>query len=599
MAHYSPQKPLSHALSSSVPVSGDVKTEALITEATDMDATSDPIMEGANSSLVIGTSDAPVDIQAEVLAVDPDVKEQQLLEEKTRQLIFPRPQDASTFPPTSTDSQKDLAAAIIVADVKLAPTRVIPRPEDALTFPPAPADAQKDLTTAIVVADVEPAPTRVIPRPEDALTSPPAPACTQKDLTAPIVVADVELAPTWRYSRMPTWPRVSGSRYHSRHRWPELAPPSPRRCDPSFAPTPCVSPRTRRVCANVRHVSAPCPRSRACGGLGDCAAHASPAARQNFHRHSPGSRPIRRAPPPPPAPLRSLRAPLSRSTTAGSVGDSAFGAPVTNRPKLAFFSYAGRRSPPPFSTGGDDENAVGLLPPLFLSFCRSPWFLCTSSSTTSLLTGFSRTDKLDSLALFWTTLRPDPPHPYLHHTIHDPHMSTAAAHDAKKAEFFVKRAAQPFAREGPGSCYNVACVKDADIVLYRDGVLTGVQLLERMVWKVGHTNDIERRQGEYGRCDKGQTHIWVCHWMVARRCYCERFAQLQQLCDGGELVIEPCPGCKRRHREYYDFRSVGGFKQFTALMNKVITTMGEVPSCVFFDRPSDDTSDIYDLILQS
>ncbi|KAJ7458405.1 hypothetical protein B0H11DRAFT_1924833 [Mycena galericulata] len=519
MAHYSPQKPLSHALSSSVPVSGDVKTEALITEATDMDATSDPIMEGANSSLVIGTSDAPVDIQAEVLAVDPDVKERtaSTLQRKATEMIM------------SGEELTEIGHRDFL-DLKT-PRHSRPPPRILKKTSPPPSSSR---TSSSHRLGGRRARTDSVPRPEDALTSPPAPACTQKDLTAPIVVADVELAPTWRYfPHAHMAPRI----------WKQISQP------PSLARTrSAVTPTLRSFfCADALRFTPNAEGVRkSCGGLGDCAAHASPAARQNFHRHSPGSRPIRRAPPPPPAPLRSLRAPLSRSTTAGSVGDSAFGAPVTNRPKLAFFSYAGRRSPPPFSTGGDDENAVGLLPPLFLSFCRSPWFLLWT----------------DTLGL------------------------TLSSHDAKKAEFFVKRAAQPFAREGPGSCYNVACVKDADIVLYRDGVLTGVQLLERMVWKVGHTNDIERRQGEYGRCDKGQTHIW-------------RFAQLQQLCDGGELVIEPCPGCKRRHREYYDFRSVGGFKQFTALMNKVITTMGEVPSCVFFDRPSDDTSDIYDLILQS
>ncbi|KAJ7752482.1 hypothetical protein DFH07DRAFT_959398 [Mycena maculata] len=177
-------------------------------------------------------------------------------------------------------------------------------------------------------------------------------------------------------------------------------------------------------------------------------------------------------------------------------------------------------------------------------------------------------------------------------------MSTAAVHNAKKAQFLVKRAAQPFAREGPGSCYNVACVKSTDIELYQGGGLTGAEFLARLVWKVGHTNDIERQQGEYGRCDKGQTHIWVCHWVVARRCYCERLAQLQQQCDGGRLIIEPCRGCRVHHREYFDFSSVAGFTQFTTLMTNVITSMGEVPNCVLLD-PSPDTLDIYNLILQS
>ncbi|KAJ7487750.1 hypothetical protein B0H11DRAFT_2278785 [Mycena galericulata] len=46
------------------------------------------------------------------------------------------------------------------------------------------------------------------------------------------------------------------------------------------------------------------------------------------------------------------------------------------------------------------------------------------------------------------------------------------------------------------------------------------------------------------------------------------------------------------------FFSVVGFTQFTTLTTGVITFMGEVPTCVFFD-PVPDTFDIYNLILQS
>ncbi|KAJ7431144.1 hypothetical protein B0H11DRAFT_2262302 [Mycena galericulata] len=134
--------------------------------------------------------------------------------------------------------------------------------------------------------------------------------------------------------------------------------------------------------------------------------------------------------------------------------------------------------------------------------------------------------------------------------------------------------------------------------LYRRGGITAAEFLARLIWKVGHTNDIERRRQEYAKCVVGQTHIWVCRWEVTRRYYCERLAQLQQLCDGGELVIDLCLGCRVRHRQYFNFSSVAGFGQFTALMTGVITYMGEVPNCLLF-IPSPDTFDIYDLILQS
>ncbi|KAJ7447044.1 hypothetical protein B0H11DRAFT_2214441 [Mycena galericulata] len=177
-------------------------------------------------------------------------------------------------------------------------------------------------------------------------------------------------------------------------------------------------------------------------------------------------------------------------------------------------------------------------------------------------------------------------------------MNSLAALIAKRAGFLVKRAARPFAKEGPGSCYNVACAKETDIALLRSGGLTEADFLGRLVWKVGHTNDIPRRRREYRACDVGQRHIWICHWEVNRRLYCERLSQLNQLVNGGKLIIDVCPGCATRHREYFSFRSIGGFAAFTTLMTNVVNFMGEVPTCVYFD-PSQDTVDIYNLIRRS
>ncbi|KAJ7505956.1 hypothetical protein B0H11DRAFT_2220589 [Mycena galericulata] len=154
-------------------------------------------------------------------------------------------------------------------------------------------------------------------------------------------------------------------------------------------------------------------------------------------------------------------------------------------------------------------------------------------------------------------------------------MNSLAALIAKRAGFLVKRAARPFAKEGPGSCYNVACAKETDIALLRSGGLTEADFLGRLVWKVGHTNDIPRRRREYRACDVGQRHIWICHWEVNRRLYCERLSQLNQLVNGGKLIIDVCPGCATRHREYFSFRSIGGFAAFTTLMTNVVNFMGE------------------------
>ncbi|KAJ7833394.1 hypothetical protein B0H13DRAFT_2370481 [Mycena leptocephala] len=168
---------------------------------------------------------------------------------------------------------------------------------------------------------------------------------------------------------------------------------------------------------------------------------------------------------------------------------------------------------------------------------------------------------------------------------HDPEraMNNNAAHISARDKFLDVRSVRPYAKEGPGSCYNIACVDDADIALYRAGGITGADLLARMTWKIRHSNDHERRRREYGRCDVGQTHIWVCRWEVDRRYYCERLAQLEQLCDGGE---------------YFTFPSVRGFAQFRALMTGVLLFMNEPLTPIFY-QPSPETRDIYNLIIQS
>ncbi|KAJ7843386.1 hypothetical protein B0H13DRAFT_2364777 [Mycena leptocephala] len=182
---------------------------------------------------------------------------------------------------------------------------------------------------------------------------------------------------------------------------------------------------------------------------------------------------------------------------------------------------------------------------------------------------------------------------------HDPEraMNNNAAHISARDKFLDVRSVRPYAKEGPGSCYNIACVDDADIALYRAGGITGADLLARMTWKIGHSNDHERRRREYGRCDVGQTHIWVCRWEVDRRYYCERLAQLEQLCDGGVRMYKQCV-CGVRHQEYFTFPSVRGFAQFRALMTGVLLFMNEPLTPIFY-QPSPETRDIYNLIIQS
>ncbi|KAJ7708605.1 hypothetical protein B0H14DRAFT_3525386 [Mycena olivaceomarginata] len=229
---------------------------------------------------------------------------------------------------------------------------------------------------------------------------------------------------------------------------------------------------------------------------------------------------------------------------------------------------------------GVDGPAVSLPPsttPVFLVLLPSaslgPGFSCTVQN-------FSRT--LSEIFFVFPLILhhlPSPSH------ISGPHLPQQPSTTPGRDEpFLTYRATRPYAKEGPGWCYNIACAADVDIAQHAAGTLTDGAFLARMKWKVGHTNDWRRRQREYRGCDVGKTHIWICGWEVSRRYYCERLAQLEELCDGGERATIDCV-CGVSHREYFSFATVGGFTEFSALMTRVITYMNEQPTCSFFDLP--------------
>ncbi|KAJ7831689.1 hypothetical protein B0H14DRAFT_3463864 [Mycena olivaceomarginata] len=174
-------------------------------------------------------------------------------------------------------------------------------------------------------------------------------------------------------------------------------------------------------------------------------------------------------------------------------------------------------------------------------------------------------------------------------------ISQMSAHLLKLAKFLVRRALRPYVNEGAGVCYNVACAQNSDIDLFRTGRLTGAKFLARIKWKVGHTRDWQRHQREYAKCDvktDSDAHLGVplgglqavllwyvgffqlFHPPVLTWGSPERFAQLLQLCHGGQLIVDRCV-CGVQHREYFEFSTVSGFAEFSALMTTVITCMNE------------------------
>ncbi|KAJ7467384.1 hypothetical protein B0H11DRAFT_1921423 [Mycena galericulata] len=134
----------------------------------------------------------------------------------------------------------------------------------------------------------------------------------------------------------------------------------------------------------------------------------------------------------------------------------------------------------------------------------------------------------------------------------------------------------PYANEGDGSDYIVACFNDDDVDTYRRREMNGPELLARCVLKVGHSSRMETRQTEYHGCDVGttQTHVWICHYIVRRRCYAERFLHLLAFREGGVRAVRSCP-CGVSHREYFEFPSIGGLANLEAMMLRVLHAMRE------------------------
>ncbi|KAJ7782589.1 hypothetical protein DFH07DRAFT_764721 [Mycena maculata] len=149
-------------------------------------------------------------------------------------------------------------------------------------------------------------------------------------------------------------------------------------------------------------------------------------------------------------------------------------------------------------------------------------------------------------------------------------------YERKLYHFRAKRRLHPFASEGEGSDYIVARFNNQDVDAYRRGEMTGRKLLSCCVLKVGHSSRMETRQTEYRGCDEDatQTHVWICHYIVQRRCYAERFLHLFAFREGGVRDVRRCP-CGVFHHEYFNFPSIGGLANLESMLVKVLHAMRE------------------------
>ncbi|KAJ7610358.1 hypothetical protein FB45DRAFT_1037931 [Roridomyces roridus] len=176
----------------------------------------------------------------------------------------------------------------------------------------------------------------------------------------------------------------------------------------------------------------------------------------------------------------------------------------------------------------------------------------------------------------------------------------------------VERAVTPYVREGRGSLYVVVRVHRADLrAFFHDNVMLEADFLKTLDIKLGHTNRLETRIEEYGRCDGVEyVHIWIGHFEVSLRrvplffeadapIYCgftERLMHLSLFWDGAERKRGKCD-CGVNHQEFVSFRSLAGLTRVKALMKNIA---GDQVSMEPLDPPQPpDERCVYDLVHKS
>ncbi|KAJ7163648.1 hypothetical protein C8R46DRAFT_1036413 [Mycena filopes] len=122
----------------------------------------------------------------------------------------------------------------------------------------------------------------------------------------------------------------------------------------------------------------------------------------------------------------------------------------------------------------------------------------------------------------------------------------------------------PYVNDGDGFVYEHARVSIAVWNAFQQGKIPWTMVLAEMEIKVGHTNNLGRRLGEYDDSPVGACFLRLVH------------LSLRHL--GAKLRPYRCYGCDTRHREYYDFIRAGGFAGVEKIIRYWLWRMGEVAS---------------------
>ncbi|KAJ7715346.1 hypothetical protein B0H16DRAFT_1742056 [Mycena metata] len=147
--------------------------------------------------------------------------------------------------------------------------------------------------------------------------------------------------------------------------------------------------------------------------------------------------------------------------------------------------------------------------------------------------------------------------------------------DPRAQALALLRDPNPYVNDGDGFVYIYARVKTSTWNDFLAGNISWSTVLAELEIKAGHTNDLERRVGEYNVCTPEYTFLWTCAYHTTRRMLLERLVHLALRKLGAKLRRYRCHGCGKRHREYYDFMRAGGFLGVERIIRSYLWKMGE------------------------
>ncbi|KAK7030792.1 hypothetical protein R3P38DRAFT_3188491 [Favolaschia claudopus] len=158
--------------------------------------------------------------------------------------------------------------------------------------------------------------------------------------------------------------------------------------------------------------------------------------------------------------------------------------------------------------------------------------------------------------------------------------------------------------DGPGSIFNVALVKRADIVQFKNSdrhFKSPERLLAATTMKLGYTKDLSRHLKTYEPCTQSGrlTLLWMGYYQVDRRIFDE--AYLHYVLEHSNLPRVPfmCE-CGTVHRKFHRFPGLGHWDQ---LMTGGLTSLGVKASKTWLPPSSSSLSpeirDAYEIIYKS